>query len=141
MICEVKFRHLNASMAQSEMAKKPLEARLYVKAHRMSEVDQVLKKYKPIDTILWCIIYVLFAHSMLLLLFSSFSEDSSLNICNILQNQYVRFYLATMAVAIVLFLLFALCHLITQVVRMCREKDDLDWDQWEEDLSPQPLGI
>nr|ABK21237.1 unknown [Picea sitchensis] len=121
-------------MAQSEMTKKPLEARLYVKAHRMPELGK-LRENGPIDKMLWCIIYVLFAHSMLLLLFSSFSADSSFNICKILQNPIVRFYLAAMAAAIVVMLLFALCNLIAQVVRMCKETDNL------EDLSPQPFDI
>lgn len=128
-------------MAQSEKTNRPLGARIYVKAHRMSDLDQVLKQNGPIDKMLWSIIYVLFAHSMLLLLFSSFSADSSFNICNILQNLYVLFYLAAMAAAIVVMLLFALCNLIAKAVRMWKEMDDDDWQQWEEDLSPQPLNV
>jgi len=125
------------------MTKKPLAGRLYVKAHgRMSELEKMLKEEEPIDNMLWCIMYVLLAHSMLLLFLSSFSANSSLDLCKIWQNPYVRIYLSVMATVIVAMLLYAFCHVIAQAVRMWKEKDNQDWRQWEKDLylSPQPLN-
>lgn len=112
----------------------PLGARLYVKARGMSELDKILKEEEPIDNMLWCIMYVLFFHSMLLLLFSSFSANSSLNLCKIWQSPYVRVYLYSLIAAIVIMLLYSLCHVIAQALRIWKGNDNYDRQQWEEDL-------
>lgn len=133
-------------MAEEKMMTKterPLGARLYVKAHEISELDKILKEEQPIDTMLWCIMYVLFFHSMLFMLLSSFSPNSKLNICKIWQIPYVRLYMSILVAAIVIMLLYALCRVIAQAVRMWKEKDNPGSHQWEEDLclSAKPVDL
>ena len=109
----------------------------------MYESDKILKEEEPIDNMLWCIMYVLFFHSMLLLLFSSLSSNSNLNLCKIWQSPYVRFYLYTLTAAIVIMLLYALCHVMAQAVHMWKYKDSHDRKQWKDDLyfSPKLVGL
>jgi len=125
------------------MTKKPVGAGFYVKVHGMSVLDKMLKEEEPIDTMLWCIMYVLLFHSMLLLLLSSFSATSNLNICKIWKIPYVRFYMCTLVAAIVIMLLYALCDAIVQAMRMWKQKDNHHRLRWEEDLSlsPKPVDL